>query len=1181
LKREPKLFLTSSEQASSTLPSRSEILLLLIRPKVSEGQEVFVCSISGGCCMSGYIRIRSFPLPALLLTLLLSAVFAGAQNFRGGINGVVVDAGGATIPGAQVGIADEGTGVSQSTVSSSAGEFSFPDLPLGLYTVSATSSGFETLKVEKVQVSAGKIYSLPLKLAVASQATTVEVNAAGVALDTTTTTQTTVLPTRTISDSPMNGRDYTQFLAQTPGFTGYSIGGGAGISSVNGTRSNSVNWQIEGTDNNDLWWNIPAVNQGGVNGIAGIVLPLDAIDQFSFVTSSSPETGRNPGGTANLVIKSGTNQFHGTLYDFNRNEALAANTPFADGAPKNKDRFLIYGFSVGGPIIKDKTFFFVTFEHNNFVIGNQSRSTEPSAAYQAQAQSVLGYYGIPVNPLSKTLLANFWPANALTGPAQSDNYFNTSPLTGHSFNGIVKFDQNFTEKDHLSVKAFMGQGTQTAPTSSFLSPYYEQAPIHVYNYSIVYNRVISPSIVNQLFLGVSYFNQAFSDADHSFNPVALGLNTGVTAASLSGSPRINISAAGASSGLVATNNGFDPVGITVDSGRNDITGHIDDTLSWTKGAHEFRFGGEFRQAQVDDFYQSGQRGTFTFDGSQGPWTYGLQTAGGSTPGATACDALATKNFGSTAPGYTPTSNYDSNVLSLADFLAGCFTSPTNIIEGNPKRQVFENTFDIFGQDAWQVNHQLNLNYGLRYDYSGPIHSQYQNLTSFDPTAPNGLAVAGVNRPNIYQQYWGSFSPRVGFAYQPAGQTNTVFRGGFGMFFDAPYMIPFLNSRDSQNGGPFGIQDNPAGVNPVASANPLPNVSIWSPGQQIFTPLAEAIAGAGVINLFAVNYNFRPSYTYMFNLNIQQSFGPNVIAQIGYVGSLARHLLDMRDINQAALNSGNIGIGFGNYTYQQTTRPYFNKFPNYAVINQVESEASAGYNSLQALVRTTGFHGLTTQLTYTWSHNLDQETGIIPYLPQNSFNLAGEWGNADFDVTNTFSAYASYDIPGSSHGPQWLSHGWQLNSLLSFHGGFPFSVTATNENSGNGESADRANQIGNPFAGLSHKIVDGSVQWFNTSAFEDPALGTYGTSARGGYRNPGFGDIDLSVFKNTKLTERFTLQLRAEMFNLYNRINLAPVGQPSASDSGGTIGSTFGTYAGAPGIGPGEPFNTQLAAKIIF
>ena len=376
----------------------------------------------------------------------------------------------------------------------------------------------------------------------------------------------------------------------------------------------------------------------------------------------------------------------------------------------------------------------------------------------------------------------------------------------------------------------------------------------------------------------------------------------------------------------------------------------------------------------------------------------------------------------------------------------------------------------------------------------------------------GLAVAGVNRPNIYQQYWSSISPRIGFAYQPAGYANTVIRAGFGMFYDAPYMVPFLNLRGAVNGGPVGVQDNPAGVNPVASANA--QVSIWSSGQQIFPSLADAIAGAGVINLFAVNNNFRPSYTYSYNLNIQQSYGPNIITQIGFVGTNSRHLLDVRDINQAALGSGNVGVDVNQYTYQQTTRPYFNQFPNYAVINQVESEATSNYASLQALLRTTNWHGISTQLTYTWSHSLDEESGLIPYLPQNSFNLKGEYGNSDFDVTNTFSAYASYDVPGSSHGPKWLSNGWQVHSLLSFHGGLPFSVLATNQNSGNGESADRANQIGNPFAGVNHSIVNGSVQWFNTAAFEDPALGTYGTSRRGQYRNPGFQDVDLSVFKNT-------------------------------------------------------------------
>src|SRR5580658_9518760 len=350
---------------------------------------------------SGATRNWSFPLLALLLSLVF-APFAGAQNFRGGINGVVTDQGGASIAGAQVQITEDATGVTHSSVSSSAGEYSFPDLPLGLYTVSATSSGFETVKVEKVQVSAGTTYSLPIKLAVASQATTVEVNAAGVAIDTTSTTQTTVLPTTTIQNTPMNGRDFTQFMQLTPGFAGYSAGGGAGIASVNGTRSNSVNWQIEGTDNNDLWWNIPAVNQGGVSSIAGVILPIDAIENFSFVTAGSTELGRNSGGTANLTIKSGTNSLHGTAYYYNHNEFFQHINPFETSKTATRNQH--YGFSVGGPIWKDKTFFFLSGEHQGFLIGSESKATEPSSAYQQSALAFLSAWGVPHNTVAANLL---------------------------------------------------------------------------------------------------------------------------------------------------------------------------------------------------------------------------------------------------------------------------------------------------------------------------------------------------------------------------------------------------------------------------------------------------------------------------------------------------------------------------------------------------------------------------------------------------------------------------------------------------------------------------------------------------------------------------------------------------------------------------------------------------------
>jgi hypothetical protein len=364
---------------------------------------------------SGYLRIRSFSLPAFLLMLLLSVTFAGAQNFRGGINGTVTDQGGAAIPGAQVQITDDATGVTHSSIASSAGEFDFPDLPLGSYTVSATSSGFETLKVGKVQVSAGTIYTLPVKLAVASQATTVEVNAAGLALDTTTPTQTTVLSGKTIQDIPLNGRDFTQMIGMAPGFAGYSLGG---YGSVNGTRANQINWQIDGSDNNDLWHNIPAVNQGGVENIAGITLPIDSVEEFSLETQGSPESGRNPGGSVNLVTKSGTNQIHGTAYYYNRNEALAEVSPFQQGNPPLRNQQ--WGESAGGPFWKDHTFWFENFEKQQFKIATGFQGTEPSAAYQQQALPVLAYSGQPLlspapQPARITLRPLPRPVTATTG----------------------------------------------------------------------------------------------------------------------------------------------------------------------------------------------------------------------------------------------------------------------------------------------------------------------------------------------------------------------------------------------------------------------------------------------------------------------------------------------------------------------------------------------------------------------------------------------------------------------------------------------------------------------------------------------------------------------------------------------------------------------------------------------
>lgn len=1106
------------------------------------------------------------------------------QTFRGGISGTVTDQSGAVVPGAQVTAVETATNTALKAISSTAGEYAFTNLPLGDYSVTVTANGFSTVKVSKVTVSAGISYTLPVKLTVATSAQTVEVTADSLTLDTVTDEQATAIPELVVQNLPNSGRDFTQMLAQTTGFAGLSTGGGGGMASVNGTRSNSVNWQIEGTDNNDLWWNIPAVNQGGVSALAGVILPIDAIDNFSFMTAGSTEIGRNSGGTANLTIKAGTNKLHGSAYYFNHNEAFQANNPFESSKLETRDQH--YGFSVGGPIWKDKTFFFLSGEHEGFLIGAGTKATEPSALYQTAAYAILDEYGVPHNPLAHNLLygngtlPGLWPGSALTGAASSDNYSATGNLTGHSFNGIAKFDEQLSDKDHIAFTWFIGQGTQTAPSSSELTPYFENAPIHVQNFSLVYNRVLSTSITNQLSAGVSYFNQVFYDQDTKFDPVGLGLNTGVTAKDLAGSPHLVIGPTKASNGLAASGNGFDPLGVTAPSGRNDITGHLDEDLTWTKGAHQFHFGGEIRQAQVDDFYQTGQRGTVYFDGTQGPWS----------TTASACAALGN----GTAPFTSSNTPADGNLLYLADFLAGCFNpQQSEIVLGNPKRQVFVNTFALYGQDAWQVSKKLSLNYGVRYDYEGPVHSPFANLSIFDPAKSTGLAVAGQDVANIYPKFWGGFSPRVGFSYQVDNSSKTVLRGGYGFYSDSIFMKSILQNNGAQNISVFGPGLNPAGVNKVAQATGLNTV--LKSGQPFYQSYASALAGAGVVSISTFDKHFRPSYSQSIDLNVQHSFTPSIVGQVGYVGTKGTHLLGLFDINPGALNSLNVSVPYSSTSclpqYSgatpstpgnnlQCSRPYFSQFPNFGVIDEARSNLGSNYNSLQASLRLQNWRGLSSSLGYTWSHSLDYETGELPYVPQDPTNEKAEYGNADFDVRNTLTGYLDYQVPGF-RGPSRLTKGWELNSGFSFHGGTPYTVTSGNNPSGNGESADRAVQVlKNPSAGVSHAITNGVVQWFSPNAFVDAPTGQYSPTRRGQNYNPGYSAVDLALLKNTQIVEGVNAQFRADMFNIFNRANLAPVGFAFAGE-GGAIGSTLGPYLGNPGIGPGEPFNVQFSLKIIF
>jgi len=1073
-----------------------------------------------------------------LIFVVLIAALAGAQTFRGAISGAVTDPSGSVVPDAKVTATDVATGVEHNTVTTTEGVFSFQDIPLGTYKVTVAAKGFATSSTDNVPVTAGNVYSLPVKLSIGTGATTVEVSAAAIALDTTTPTQTFTIAEQAVQELPLNGRDFSQIVGASAGYGGYSVGG---FGSLNGTRANQMNWQIDGTDNNDPWHNIPAVNQGGVSGIAGVIMPIDAIEDYSSQTQSNAEAGRNAGGTVNVVVKSGTNQFHGDAYYYNRNGYYAAKSPFFIPTETNPKAPPLtnqnVGGVLGGPIIKDKLFFFIGYEYQTYKFGLTGLSTEPSVPWADQAVNLMNSYGVAVNPLSKTLLTNLWPSSIAGLPATLNNYFSTSNGTGYSNNGVAKADWNINPNNTLSFRWFGGQGSQTQPpgfslalatASSNLGYYFETAPLHVQNYSLIWNRVITSQLTNQVLLGVSSFYQTFHDANNSFNTKALGLylspDATINGQQILGAPNIQIS-------------GFGPIGITPPEGRNDTTGHITDILSWSKGKHQLRMGGEFRDGRVDEFYHRRGLGTFNFTGAQGPWA---GTCASSDP-----------------------------TCALADYLAG-YVGSSSIAVGNPERYVTVHGFSFFGQDTWRLTPKLTLDLGLRYEYFGPLFDNAKDLPIFIPG--QGFRIQGAGLSSIFPSDKYNFAPRVGFAWQPTGSGDLVFRGGFGVYYDQINVNPFLDFRPPISGAD-GIQDNPVGSKPVAnySTNLAGQTSYtWETNQQIFagvTTCPTLNGCAQTYNVYSVNQNFRTPYFYNYSLQMEKALGDAAALQFGYVGSAAHKLNVMLNINQ----NGSFNAAY----------------PDVGSILQLNSNGTSNYNALQATLKLHTWHGLNGQFNYTWAHALDEVTEYRGVIPIDSYNLRLDYGPSDFDTRQLFTGFWTYNVPGSktsSTALRYLLNGWQVGGGFNFHTGQPFNFPGT---TASGTQRPGLNVIGDPFAGVVHgfSAALGGQQWVNPNAFCVPGPGCPGTTnpagnlTRNKYYGPGFADVDVSVFKNIPIKERVTIQLRAEMFNIFNRINLAS-GAGSVG-SNGYVSDTIGDFNGAPGIGPGEPFNMQLVGKIIF
>jgi hypothetical protein len=1044
--------------------------------------------------------MRARFLTLALLTLLAGAAVASAQTFRGGISGRVTDQSGGVLPGATVTATNTGTGVGRTTVTSTTGDFALPDLALGTYTVEVSLEGFQPQKAT-VEVTVSKVTAIDVKLGVSQLTETVQVSAGASALDLQSTALANVVQPKQVQDLPLNGRDFRRMLQLAPGVTQDS--------SVNGVRTRGNNFQIDGADNNDAFQNTSAVNQGGVSGIAGTLLPIEAIDQFSVQSGASAEVGRSAGSTVNLVIKSGTNNLHGSAFYFNRNEALAAQSPIvAADAPKRKIRNNQFGFSVGGPIVQNKTFFFGTFEGQKLIAGNTLATTAPSDAWIAQARDTLGQYGVAVNPVALNLLS-LWPKASLTGPASANNFVSTDQNNYDSYNGIAKIDHTFNQKYSVSGRYFGGNGDQTAYDggSPYLD-YYQTVPSKMHNISIVPSMVLSTHLVNQVVIGFNYFKQTFNSNSIAADPNALGL---VTNSGLSGAPVINIS-------------GFGQVGGSSPLGRIDKTWHVTDTLSYSTASHQVKLGGEVRRALLDIFYDSSKRGSFTFDGTVGPWK--------------------------------SATNLNAAQRALADYLAG-YLSTATILRGPTRHNYYQNSFDLYAHDTWTLSPSVTINYGVRYTYQGVLGASDQPLTTFFPD--RGL----VSVDQLYPKDWNNIAPRVGVAWTPEASKKTVVRAAYGRYFDVLPIAYFTANTawPSGNGGALGVGHNPGGENPVYTITTRGTTIVNN--VPVFGTTLQPPYGA-----FSVSQDLELPYVDNFNVNVERQIGNATVVQVGYVATRGHSLAIMRDINAAAI--GTTGT-------LQSRRPYNALYPELGAIDEMETIGKSRYNGLQLSVIQRTWRGLSGRANYTYGHSRDTASEARNTLIMDATHIDADWADSDFDVRHIFSAGFSYDIPTFAKGR--LGEGWQVNTIITLESGRPFNIRTGTNVSGAGDNVDRAVQVGDPFSDLTASGL--FPRFFTAGAFANPAPGTFSTLGRNVFHGPSFKTVDLSVFKTTKLAGNASIQLRLEAFNIFNTINWANPGATLSSSTSFGLMTNTRNGSNAPGIGAGEPRNVQLAAKLLF
>jgi Carboxypeptidase regulatory-like domain len=1160
---------------------RKETRLSRIKPEGSSVREAGRLSLELTKNTIGDLMIK------ICSAILLSLLFVGslsAQTFRGTILGTVTDATGAPIPAAKVTVHSAETGIDRQASSGQDGTYSIPELPIGAYNVTVEKEGFATFMARSVSVNVASQARVDAALHPGSVRETVEISADALPqVETTSDTLGATLTSKEVQNLPINGRDYTKLIYLTPGISGSpdqitDSPGSYGTFSMNGARGRSNNFLLDGTDMNDGFRNDPAVNQPGVFGAPATILPVDAVQDLNVMSNFQPEYGRSAGAVINIVTKSGTNKFHGTAFEYFRNNALDARNYFNEKgnlqAPFHNNQF---GGSLGGPIVRDKTFFFVDYEGQREAVGTVSLASVPDPAVLATA----------TNPVIRALLQRKpWPQPNANGSivAPSNNYIQSV---------IAKIDQNLPHSNLLSGRYYFGDSTQSFPLAlsggGVLPGFNTSTPTRVQLVSISDVAVLRANKVNEIRIGWNRFAEGFFPQDGSFAPSSIGLNTGTGVAN-KGLP-------------VMVVNGYSSLGASKSDPRSRVDSNWQafDNFSWNLGRHDVKLGYESRRTTIQQFLGTNFRGKLTF-------------------------------------------------ATLNDFLAGNVAGGSQST-GYSTRHSAVNSHGLYVQDAYRALPHLTLNFGMRWDYYGVIgekNNLMSNITSFDPAAGTlTLSMLGSSSlKRLYQPDYTNFSPRVSVAWDILGSGKTVLRTGYGIFFDSFSQDVFLAHLPFNSSFDPGPAYNPIGPAPIYSVSAVGGTIVS--GQPVFNTAGGTPAG----DIFGVDRNMTTPYMQNFNLNLQQQLTSKTVLQVGYVGSLGRHLLHFRDLNQpgqTVIAATDLAYAqTASYSYQDTegntvTGPCVNNgvviggpgcipgynsasrvYPNnpYGAfyVNQEEAKATSNYNALQASLRTTSWHGVTSILNYSWAHSLDTASDSEDFIPNaaqptDSTNTRREYGNSNFDIRNRVTWIFSYALPDSSGDLAVLRNGWGLDSTVSRQTGQPFSLNYNFQGdfSGSGQGFDRPDIIGHAhYSGNPAKFLDlssfaipctatsfalaGNVQGTEQDCL--PGTRHFGSLSRNSLRGLPYTNWDMALYKSTHLGEHVTMQLRAEIFNVVNHPNFSSPELPNfiadAAPNGLTNSGNHVVSAGAypitatgdvgignPFLGGGGPRGIQLAAKFSF